>query len=156
VLRWLQALLEGRSGRNGRSATLSWERVAEQVAPVLAQVEASTGLTPAARSGLTEVCMALCYLFSMARTDGLLSMGESSGAGGPGARSGRGEHWVDTRCQVRVTEVRMALCHLFSMGESTGACSRWREQTSRKTPRAIRSSLLESSEHDGRSKEAPR
>jgi hypothetical protein len=60
------------------------------------------------------------------------------------------------RCQVRVTEVRMALCHLFSMGESTVACSRWREQTSRKTPRAIRSSLLESSEHDGRSKEAPR
>jgi len=62
---------------------------AGQVAPVLAQVEASTGLTSAARSGLTEVCMALCYLFSMARTDGLLSMGESSGAGGRGARSGR-------------------------------------------------------------------
>jgi hypothetical protein len=123
---------------------------------VLAQVEASTGLTPAARSGLTEVCMALCYLFSMARTDGLLSMGESSGAGGPGARSGRGEHWVDTRCQVRVTEVRMALCHLFSMGESMVACSRWRERTSRKTPRAICSSLLESSEHDGRSKDAAR
>ena len=97
VLRRLHALLEGRSVRNGRSATLSWERVAEQVAPVIAQVEASTGLTPAARSGLTEVCIVPCSrwreqdacslwkradgLSLMAGTGGRLSMGESSGAG---------------------------------------------------------------------------
>jgi hypothetical protein len=125
VLRRLHALLEGRSVRNGRSATLSWERVAEQVAPVIAQVEASTGLTPAARSGLTEVCIVPCSRWR--RAGCLLSMEESrwpvpDGGDRRPALDGR-----EQRSRVRVTAVCMALCRLFSMGESMAACSRWRE-----------------------------
>jgi hypothetical protein len=43
-------------------------------------------------------------------------LGKSGGAGGPGDRSGRGEHWVDTRCQVRVD--RGMHCALLSMARA--------------------------------------
>jgi hypothetical protein len=58
-------------------------------------------------------------------------LGKSGGAGGPGARSGRGEHWVDTRCQVRVDRgMHGALLSVLD-GENRRPALDGREQRSR-------------------------